>query len=133
MIPANVESVVLVDPEGHTGALLGRYLESRGWSVTQVADARSAVRIWRAVAEAPLLVLRLDEDDPDAFELLGALVAGALPLRAVVCASPGLLGLLGAVAPAGVERVLPSSCRFSEVASALDELRDETVVTQEAS
>ncbi len=111
--------VVLVARDDRTSALLGNYLESRGWSVTQVADPRRVVRRWGAAgAEAPLVVLHIDHDDPDAFELLGALAARALTAHVLVCA----VGPIEGLASLGIDRVLAQPCRFSEVAAALEEV-----------
>lgn len=110
--------LVLVDPDRSSSALLARYLESRGWSVQLVDDARRAIRQWGATVGAPYLLLNIGDDEPDPFELLGALAARALTARVIVV---GALSLSDARL-VGVERALPARPRFSLIASVLEQL-----------
>ena len=126
-------AVVLVDPDERASLLLRVYLESHGWEVTGFADARSAVRRWGDTLVAPLVVLKLDDDDPDGFELLAALQSKAPLVRVVVCVPPSLAGEIWTGMSLGIERVLPASCRFSELAEVLESLREAPLMTEEAS
>ncbi|HEX8796111.1 MAG TPA: hypothetical protein VF765_34410 [Polyangiaceae bacterium] len=113
-------SVLLVDRDERAAALLGTYLEARGWRVSLVSDPRRVMRTrTKGGGEPPILVVKLDEADADGFELLAALAARTFAARAVVCASGWIEGL----AVLGVERVLASPCRFSDLATALEEVR----------
>ena len=108
--------VVIVDREEARGILLARYLEARGWIAEVVQDARRVVRRWAHVSPAPAIVLEIERDDPDAFELLGAVAARVIDAPVVVCARRDLD--LHAVP---VRRALPSGSRFSLIARALEE------------
>jgi DNA-binding response OmpR family regulator len=116
------QDVLVVDPDERASALLRRYLEARGWSV-DVRAARAAVRQWGTTLVATNLLLTLEDDDPDAFELLASVAARAVEARVIVCASASL----GVALPAssaralGVERVLCPHPSFSELARILDE------------
>ena len=112
-------SVLLVDRDERAGALLGSYLEARGWRVSKVNDPRRVMRRAKAVGHPPILVVQLDETDTDGFELLAALAARAIAARVVVCAPAWIEGL----AMLGVERVLASPCRFADLVITLEDLR----------
>jgi ActR/RegA family two-component response regulator len=112
--------VLLVDRDERAGALLGNYLEARGWEVSHVSDPRRVLRTHtKGRGQPSILVVKLEEMDPDTFELLAALAARAIAARTVVCAPGWIEGL----ALLGVERVLASPCRFSDLASTLEEVR----------
>lgn len=115
--------VVVVDRDVGAGSLLVQYLAARGWQAELVSDPRRVVRDWFHARRRPMIVLRLEGDDPGAFELLGALAAHAVEAKIVVCARRELD--LRAVR---VDRALPVRCRFSAIASALDELKEGYVV-----
>jgi ActR/RegA family two-component response regulator len=121
--------VVLVDADERASSLLARYLEARGWTVQRVSDARRAVRQWGTAFDAPLVLLRIEDDDPDAFELLGALAARAVAARVVVAGdlSPDDARSLG------VDHLLPARPRFSAVASALERLDGHAFAIREVS
>jgi CheY-like chemotaxis protein len=121
-LPAPTDArVTLVDSDARASALLGRYLGALGWSVTHVPDARRALRQWGSAMSAPFLLLKLDEDDPDAFELLAAVAARAMNVSVVACTS--VLSPEDAEAM-GIRRVLGARPRLSEVAQALEGLRE---------
>jgi ActR/RegA family two-component response regulator len=112
--------VLLVDRDERAGALLGNYLEARGWQVSHVSDPRRVLRTCaKGAVQPPILVVKLEETDTDGFELLAALAARTIAARTVVCAPGWIEGL----ALLGVERVLASPCRFSHLASTLEEVR----------
>jgi DNA-binding response OmpR family regulator len=118
--PLPARAVLVVDRDERAGAMLGSYLEARGWRVSQVSDPRRVVR--RRATESglpPIVLLQLDEGDADGFELLGALAARTLAARVIVCATAWIDGL----APLGVERVLAAPCRFADLANALEDVR----------
>lgn len=119
MSPAEVDGarrVVIVDREEARGTLLARYLESLGWEAEVMKDPRRVVRRWAHVSPAPAIVLEIERNDPDAFELLGALASHALDARVVAIARRDLD--LRAVP---VRRALPPGSRFSLIAKALEE------------
>lgn len=124
--------VVLVDIDAHSGSLLARYLETRGWSVTHVTDARSVIRRWGTALGAPFLVVNSDGEDPHVFELLAALSARTMSVRVIVCVPPLLANMLSRSGGLGIERVLASPCRFSELAGALQEFSNDLATTLEA-
>lgn len=130
---ASKHAVILVDPDERASLLLRFYLESHGWEVVGTADPRSAMRRWGGSLVAPIVVLRLDDDDPDGFELLGALQAHGPAVRVVVCVPPNLAGEVWSGMSSGIARVLPSPCRFSELAAVLESLRASDLATEEAS
>jgi CheY-like chemotaxis protein len=121
--------VVIVDPDSRATALLVPYLESRGWSVQAVDSARRAIRQWGTVLGAPLLVVKLEDDHPDTFELLAALAARAIHARVVVV---GRLPYEDARMLA-VERVLEAPYRFSDLAAVLEELDGHAFAVREVS
>jgi DNA-binding response OmpR family regulator len=119
MSPARTDGprkVVIVDREEARGHLLAKYLESFGWEAEVVTDARRVVRRWAHVSPAPAIVLEIERNDPEAFELLGALAAHALEAPVVVCARRDL-----DLRAMPVHRALPAGCRFSLIARALEE------------
>jgi len=89
-----------------------------------VDDARSAVRRWGTAIDAPFAVVSFAEDDPDAFELVACLAAGAIGTRVVACAPDSLRHALSQreVDALGIARILGPRPRFSEIAEALEAL-----------
>ena len=93
--PLPARALLLVDRDERAGALLGRYLEARGWRVSRISDPRRVIRQQAARGvEAPIVVLQFDEADTDCFELLGALAARAIAARVIVCARGWIEGLV---------------------------------------
>jgi CheY-like chemotaxis protein len=127
-LPATSDArVILVDCDPRASALLGRYLGELGWTVTYAPDARRALRQSGGALSAPFLVLKLDEDDPDAFELLAAVAARAMRVSVIACTHV----LLPEDAEVmGICRVLGARPRFSEVAHALEGLREDAATAR---
>lgn len=118
--PLPARAMLLVDRDERAGALLRHYLAARGWQVSQVFDPRRVIRKrGTGGVQTAILVLRLEELDTDSFELLAAIAARTIAARVIVCASGWIEGL----ASLGVERVLASPCRFSDLATALEDVR----------
>jgi ActR/RegA family two-component response regulator len=112
--------VVLVNSDDRARALLDRYLTVRGWAVLHVTNARQALRMWGPGMRAPFLVLHLEAEEPDSFELLAALAGHAIEVRVLVCSD-----VLSeeAAQSLGIERVLALRPRLSEIEEALEDLR----------
>ena len=122
---APLRSVFLVNQDERANAVLASYLEARGWRVSHFSNARCVIRKRATdLGAPPIVVLQLDEDDTDSFELLGALAAGVFAARVIVCARGTIEGL----ASLGVERVLASPYRFSDLAAALEEMRQDSTL-----
>jgi DNA-binding NtrC family response regulator len=118
-----VRRVIVVDRDEERGPLLARYLELRGWRAELVADARRVIRQWAHVSPTPALVVEIERNDPDAFELLGALAARAIDAPVIVCARRDL-----DFRALPVRRMLPERSRFALIARALDELDERVIV-----
>lgn len=119
--------VMVVDRDEHRGALLVRFLESRGWRAGLMVDPRTVIRRRAKRLSLAAIVLTIRDDDPDAFELLGAIAAHAIDARVVVCARRDL-----DFRSLPVHRVLPEGCRFSLVAEALEDSKEGRVVPDAA-
>lgn len=129
-IPAPERTVLLVLRNDDERALLRWFLESRAWKVL-VADTSRVVRQWSDGQRAPFIVLKLDDDDPDAFELLGALAAKTIDAQMVVCVAATLAEDITAAEAAllGIERLLVGF-KFAELVRALEEMRGGLVERQ---
>ena len=108
--------VLLLDTELSFGHLLRGYLAEQGWELLQIADNREALRQWDDI-DPDLLLMDLDGEEMDGFELLEEILRKPDPPPVVVCTRlPGVRAWDAAtLASLGIVAATVRPIRFPEL------------------
>jgi DNA-binding response OmpR family regulator len=123
--PDSPTRVLLLDTEESFGHLLGGYLAEQGWELVQITDGREALRQWDELSPQ-LLLMDLDGEEMDGFELLEEVLRKPDPPPVVICTrQPGVRGWSPeTVAALGIAAATVRPIRFPELFEVLADALD---------